>query len=133
MRDEEQVLEANAAFYRAFAQGDLEGLVALFADGDALLTAHPFRPVEAGRERVLAGWAAILEAGAPPIRPLHPRVTWLGAARDGAIVTCVEDMGDAPCVATNVFVRQAGEWRLCHHHGAPLAAVFGPEQDGAIH
>jgi ketosteroid isomerase-like protein len=133
MHDDEQVLEANAAFYRAFASGDLAGLTALFADGEGLLTAHPFRPVETGRERVLAGWVAILDAGAPPIRALPPRDTRPGAATDVAIVTCLEGTGGSPCVATNVFVRQAGAWRLCHHHGAPLAAVFGAEQDGAIH
>lgn len=131
MRDDERILEANAAFYRAFARGDRAALTALFAEGDALLTAHPWRPVEAGRERVLSGWAGILEAGPPPIRPLHPRVTRLGASGDVAVVTCVEDTGDGACVATNIFVLQAGAWRLAHHHGAPLAPAFAPPDEGA--
>ncbi len=127
------VIEANEAFYRAFAGGDLAALTALVADGD-VATAHPWRPAVHGREPVLRGWAAILEAGAPPIRCLHPQVALLGEGRDVALVTCLEDTGGEPCIATNVYVRQQSGWRLAHHHGAPLAPAFLPEPEpGSVH
>lgn len=127
------MLEANEAFYRAFASGDADALEALFASDAPLLTAHPWRPAAAGREAVLTGWRAILEAGPPPIRCVDPQVALLG---DVAVVICMEDTGGDPCCATNIFVREAGDWRLCHHHGAPLAPVFleTPEpSSGTVH
>lgn len=131
MGEVERVLEANEAFYRAFAAGDAAALEAQVAEGDDLATAHPWRPAAHGREAVIEGWRAILAAGAPAIRPLAAQVSLHG---DCAVLTCLEDTGGDPCVATNVFVRQAGAWRLCHHHGAPLAPVFLPEPEaGAVH
>lgn len=131
--DHEAILEANQAFYRAFAAGDLPALEALIAEGD-VATAHPWRPAVHGRAEILAGWAAIIEAGPPAIRCLRPLIAQLGEAGDVAILTCLEDVGADPCVATNVFVRQAGRWRLAHHHGAPLAPAFLPEPTpGTVH
>ena len=131
MSEVERVLEANESFYRAFASGDVGALEALFADGDGVATAHPWRPPRHGREAVVDGWRAIVGAGAPPIRPISPQVSLLG---DCAVLTCIEDTGGDPCVATNVFVRQDGSWRLAHHHGAPLAPVYLPEVgDGSVH
>ncbi len=133
---ERAVLSAQEAFYRAFAGADAAALEALLARDTIVSTAHPWRPATRGREAVLAGWLAILEAGPPPIRCLDPSVTLLpgGAA---ALVTCIEDTGGEPCVATNAFVLEEGSWRLCHHHGAPLAPVFGPgtgtEDGGPLH
>ncbi len=129
----QDVIEANEAFYRAFAGGDLAALTALFAEGE-VATAHPWRPAVHGREEVLRGWAEILEAGAPPIRCLHPQVALVGEDGDVAVVTCLEDTGGEPCIATNVYVRQPQGWRLAHHHGAPLAPVFLPEPEpGPVH
>ena len=126
--DHRSVIQANEAFYRAFASGDLAALTALLAGGD-VATAHPWRPAVHGREPVLEGWGEILAAGPPPIRCLYPQVAALGEAGDVAVVTCLEDTGAEPCVATNVYVRQEGAWRLAHHHGAPLAPAFLPEPE----
>ncbi len=132
-REHGAILAANQAFYRAFASGDLAALEALVAEGE-VATAHPFRPALHGRREILEGWAEIVAAGPPAIRCLHPQVAWLGEAGEVALVTCLEDTGADPCVATNVFVRQRGAWRLAHHHGAPLAPVFLPETEpGAVH
>ncbi len=120
MDDLAAILEANRSFYRAFASGAFADLAALLAPEDAV-TAHPWRPAVHGRAQVLEGWRAILEAGPPPIRCLAPQVSRFG---DAAVVTCIEDTGGEPCIATNVFVRVDGAWRLAHHHGAPLAPGF---------
>ena len=130
MDEQSAVLAANEAFYRVFREGDGDALIACFARDAPIATAHPWRPVVLGREAVLEGWRAIL-GDPPPIRPVDPRVSLLG---DVALVTCIEDVGADPCVATNVFVREDGSWRLCHHHGAPLAAVFGAgSREGPVH
>ncbi len=123
MCERDRVLAANEAFYQAFSAGDLPALSRLFAEDIELATAHPWRPAEHGRRGVLAVWESILAAGAPQIRCLDAQVQLLPGG-ESAFVTCVEDLGDQPCAATNVFVLEEGAWRLCHHHGAPLAPVF---------
>ena len=57
------VLAANEAFYRAFAAGDADSLEALIARETLVTTAHPWRPAAVGRDAVVAGWKAILDAG----------------------------------------------------------------------
>ena len=134
MTDRQRVLAANEAFYQAFSAGDLGGLGQLFAREIELVTAHPWRPAEHGRAGVLAVWESILGAGAPQIRCVDAQVQLLPGG-EAAFVTCVEDLGDQTCAATNVFVLEDGAWRLCHHHGSPLAPVFkvSPDEGDPVH
>ncbi|HEU5073007.1 MAG TPA: nuclear transport factor 2 family protein [Polyangiaceae bacterium] len=118
---EAEILEVNASFYRAFTEGDLASMQALWASEAPLSCLHPGMPALAGREKVLDSWARILER--PPPAPMicaHARVQLLG---DTALVLCYEGSGDKPShlAATNVFVREAGAWRLVHHHAGPLS------------
>ena len=45
-------------------------------------------------------------------------VTLLG---DTALVLCRELVGGAALIATNLFVREDGDWRLLHHHSGPVS------------
>ena len=40
---------------------------------------------------------------------------------DMAFVVCEERLPGGVLVATNVFVREDGDWKICHHHAAPVA------------
>ena len=61
---------------------------------------------------------------------------------DLAFVTCVENLvseeaeaGDylGAVLATNLFERRKGEWRLVHHHASPFAADEGELPEGPMH
>ena len=41
---------------------------------------------------------------------------------DVAYVVCNELLPGAELCATNVFVREAGLWKLIHHHAGPVAS-----------
>jgi hypothetical protein len=46
-------------------------------------------------------------------------------------VICYETMGDTVLVATNIFVREAGTWKLAHHQAGPCDLQPGAlEEDG---
>ncbi|SEG27844.1 Ketosteroid isomerase homolog [Thermomonospora echinospora] len=129
-----KVEEANAEFYAAFENGDLDRMSAVWADGPHAPNVgcvHPGWPLLRGREEVLRSWALIM-ANTPYIQfvltDLHTVVYG-----DQALVTCseniitVDDSADAPgglaggsIVATNLFLRVEGRWRLLHHHGSPV-------------
>jgi ketosteroid isomerase-like protein len=120
MSGEIEVLEANEAFYRAFAARDVEALAAGWARRAPVACLHPGWDVLDGRDEVLRSFRAILESpAAPEVRCTLAQAHLLGEA---AFVTCHELVSGARLVATNLFVREDGAWRMVHHMAAPLAA-----------
>jgi ketosteroid isomerase-like protein len=118
---EAAVLRANASFYRAFTRGDFQAMSALWAQHAPVSCFHPGSTLLRGRQNVLASWRQIIAEPAPfEMRCDHPDVQLFGAL---AIVTCYEGNGEQPAhlAATNVFVLEAGDWRMVHHQAGPLA------------
>lgn len=122
--DEEAVLAANAAFYRAFATRDVEAMEALWARETPVACIHPGWQVLNGREAVMASWRGIL-AGVPPAIQCAQEIARV--AGSAAFVVCTEILDAGELVATNLFVREAGDWKLAHHHAGPVA--IGDDDD----
>lgn len=118
------VLAANAAFYRAFAERDLDAMEALWARSSRVACTHPGWRALHGRDAVMESWRSILDSpDAPEISCSRESVI----PGDGmAVVLCVESLRGGSLAATNVFVREAGAWRIVHHHAGPIA----PGRDG---
>jgi len=119
MSDRDAVLFANEAFYRAFGDRDIAAMERLWAADAPICCVHPgWAPLE-GRDAVIASWRGILaNPAAPRIRSHRPSV-WLHG--DVAFVMCFEQVERAWLVATNVFVREAGGWKMAHHHAGPAS------------
>jgi ketosteroid isomerase-like protein len=114
---ESEVLAANQAFYDAFARGDLTGVDALWARRAPVACIHPGWDALHGRDEVMASWRSILHGSGPPVRCVRPIASVLGEC---AFVVCGENIQGAELVATNVFVREDGVWKLVHHHAGPV-------------
>ncbi|HEX5995893.1 MAG TPA: nuclear transport factor 2 family protein [Jiangellales bacterium] len=122
------LLAANSAFYEALELGDLDQLTALWVDGDEAVCVHPGLPPIHGAKAVMRSWAAIL-ASTPYLQFV---LTDTQAHRFGevGVVSCTENLLSAPegmpetmfaggrAVATNVFRRLDGGWRLWVHHAS---------------
>ena len=118
--DERAVLAANAAFYEAFSERDLVSMEELWSESRAVACVHPGWTGVVGREAVLASWRSILEApSAPVVVCAREQVFVVGEV---AFVLCVESIQGGNLLATNVFVREGGRWRMVHHHAGPIAA-----------
>jgi len=130
MRDEEDVLAANAAFYHAFAARDADAMTAIWAGRAPVACIHPGWHALRGREAVLASWRAILSGpDSPPITCGEAAAHILG---DTAFVVCIERIPAVELVATNVFVREDGAWKMVHHHASGMArggATAEPEEE----
>jgi ketosteroid isomerase-like protein len=127
--DEIAVLDASAAFYRAFARRDFPALEALWARAAPVTCIHPGWDALRGREEVVESWRRIL-GGDPPA--ISATASSAHVAGDVAWVVCHERIpGGGPLVATNVFVREGGAWRLCHHQAGPLAGAPVERPPGA--
>ena len=126
---EAQVLAANRAFYAAFHRRDARAMAALWAVRAPVACIHPGWPPLTDREMVLKSWADILRNPASPkIQPRGEQALILGPST--AMVVLVEVIDDQALAATNVFVREDGDWRLVHHQASPLAGTLeagGPE------
>lgn len=129
---EQEILAANARFYAALAQADLAAMIELWQHSPATECIHP------GWDR-LRGWPAIRESWLRIFQnqgPLPVQVSEALVHRRGemAWVTCYENvtLRDGASVqvsqmlATNVFERVEGQWRMVLHHASPAPP-------GAIH
>ncbi len=124
-----EVLDANSAFYAAFDRRDPDAMEGLWAEEAPVACIHPGWDVLRGRAEVLASWRAILGGDPPRIRCTRASAHVVG---DVAYVVCRERLPDAELVATNVFVRERGAWRICHHQAGPVARPADEGEPGAV-
>jgi len=129
-RDEIEVLEVNSRFYAAFAGRDGAALEGLWAQAVPVTCVHPGWDALRGREEVVRSFRAILAGDPPAIRCSAASAQVLGEA---AVVVCHEHVpGAGRLVATNVFIREGGAWRLCHHQAGPLQQATADSSPGAM-
>lgn len=124
--DSASVLTANREFYRAFRSRDVGTMERLWAEAVGLVCVHPGWEALTLRAKILESWRGILEsADTPPIRCQDESVRFVG---DTAVVLCTEMIGERALVATNIFVREAGTWRIALHHATPTARMPAPRK-----
>jgi ketosteroid isomerase-like protein len=117
------VLDANSAFYRAFAARDVAALEAVWSGERPVACIHPGWDVVSGRQEVMKSWRAILAgAGAGALGAITCSHAFVQVLGEVALVVCRERVGDGEFVATNVFAREADGWRMVHHQASPLRA-----------
>lgn len=119
--ESELVLAANREFYRAFAERDAAAMERLWAVRAEVTCIHPGWNALTGREAVLQSWRDILRnPGAPRIRCRNETAVLHGNI---GLVLCHEVLPDGFLVATNLFVREDGSWKMIHHQASPLAEL----------
>jgi ketosteroid isomerase-like protein len=121
--DASGVLEANAAFYRAFESGDLDAMSDLWEHSDRVTCVHPGWGSLRGWSRVAASWAALFNGGSTLQFILTDEAVVVTG--DMAMVTLDENIlggtAGSTVAAMNVFVRSGDDWRMVAHHGSPVA------------
>ena len=125
MADEEAVLFANEAFYQAFANRDASEMDEVWARESVVTCIHPGWDSLTDRQSVMESWTAILgNPNSPAIRCRDPEVYFVGTA---AFVICLELIGQECLIATNIFAREQGVWKMVHHQAGPTTAT--PQDD----
>lgn len=132
MSDASDVLKANGAFYAAFAAGDFAAMAALWSETAPVACIHPGGPPLAGRDLVMESWRDILASPhRPQIRHHADQAFLFGEA---AFVICYEALEGGFLVATNVYVREQGRWRMTHHQAGPAPPPARPGRAaGTVH
>lgn len=124
MTENDAVLAANLSFYAAFAERDVEAMDRIWSRSVPVSCIHPGWAALTGREAVLESWREILgNPEAPQVECHDEEVVFAGTM---AVVLCEEALPASTMAATNLFVREDGDWRLVHHQASP---VFVPGRD----
>ena len=118
MADENAVLAANEAFYRAFASGDVGAMEAIWSDRLPVACIHPGWEALTDRQSVRESWQGIL-ANPPPVSCGQVEAFLFG---DTAFVICEELILGGLLIATNYFVREEASWKLVHHQAGPCGS-----------
>jgi ketosteroid isomerase-like protein len=132
MTEKDAIIAANAAFYAAFAAGDIDEVVRLWADDDGVSCVHPGWPPIIGHATVIGSWRDILENPARPhIVSVEPYAIIDG---DSGRVLCIEIVNGTALAACNNFRRIGDAWRLVHHQSSPIAEIVTSDNDdGSSH
>ena len=129
--------DVEAAFYEALQAGDIEQLMACWADEDDIVCVHPGGPRLVGAAAIRAAFEGMFANGAVHAYPERLRkVESLGAAIHNVLervgLVTAEGTQRAWVVATNVYFKTAQGWRLVAHHASPgrseVAEVSQPAQ-----
>lgn len=124
---------AEAEFYAAFAATDYTRMQAVWSPTADCLCIHPAGPPIAGYDAVMASWADIL-GNASPIELRCEPVSRIEHG-DTVISTVYEHFAPpgstpaelAPVLATNVYQRVAGQWKMMLHHASPVMVRQAPQ------
>ena len=125
-------LRVNAALYEAIAAGDLQAMDGIWSRDEPVLCIHPGGAPLQGRLAVMASWSELFDGAPPPISCSQDSVSLV---RGVAFVNCLEHLGDTTLAASNVFVWEAGAWRLVLHTAGIVSAtqVETPAASGPLH
>ena len=119
--------DAENAFYEALERCDLEAMMAVWAEDEDIVCVHPAGTRLAGQDQVRASWTQLFAGSA------HARVQVSHLAAVSGVMFAAHSVqenfsiqgarpGDprpTPIVATNVYLRTAGGWRMLVHHASP--------------
>jgi len=117
--------DAEAAFYAAFERADVDAMMAVWAQDDAVFCVHPGGSRVSGIAAVRDAWRSIFSQGAAlsfelvdlqmftlptvAVHTLCERITVRGESGPAHLV-----------MATNIYLLSASGWRILGHHASPL-------------
>ena len=128
MSDQEAIIEANQAFYRAFESLEIERMEAIWLCEPRIVCIHP------GWRR-LTGWGPVMDSWTRIFDNVFEMKFELGeidvmAGSDLAVVVVEENLTQrgydgasrSQVLSTNVFELVGNKWMRLLHHGSPVMA-----------
>lgn len=129
--EELEVERANERFYRAFESLDIHKMEEVWATDKPVKCVHPGWELRSGWPDVRDSWVLIFNH----TTGMRFEVTDVDIVVNGdlAWVTCTEKVsmmvdGEphvSRVLATNLYARNASDWKMIHHHGSPVMSGAG--------
>ena len=116
--------DIEAAFYDALQTGDIDKLMACWADEDDIVCVHPGGPRVLGAGAIRATFEAMFVNGSIRAWPERVRkIESLGSCVHNLLerieVFTSEGQRQGWVLATNVYLKTAQGWRMVAHHASP--------------
>lgn len=129
--------DTEHAFYEALQQGDVDRLMACWADEDDIVCVHPGGARLVGHAAVRAAFDSLFAHGGLNAVPQQLRRLDAPGCSVHSVLERIETMGhDGPVVAwvvaTNVYAKTAQGWRLVAHHASPGTDEPGGAASAAV-
>lgn len=122
----DEVLAANAAFYRAFERKDIEAMSAVWSQGTGSFCIHPESNIVRGWKEIRNSWeqifknTAYIEINTDTIATeITDNIAYV-VLRENVFQVVGGRRLEAQSTATNVFQFLGGKWYLIHHHGSAI-------------
>lgn len=116
---------AESTFYAAFEARNVDAMMAVWASGDGIACIHPLAAPLNGRAAVAAGWRSMFEAAGQfrvqieAVHEMREAEQVIRIVREYLVIG--QETGPRPPIlATNVYRKEAGGWRMVLHHASPL-------------
>lgn len=122
--------KAEAAFYRAFERGDLHAMMDVWSNDEGIVCIHPGAPRLQGQEQVREGWRQILENSTglkfvlADVQAIESELLSVRVVREEINI---EGQLSGVMLATNIYRRVDGGWRMMLHHASPEPDQFYDE------
>ena len=119
--------DTEAAFYEALQTGDIEKLMACWADEEEIVCVHPGGPRVVGASAIRAAFDGMFSNGRIRAWPQQVRKVESMASVVHNVLERIEILTkDGPAhawvLATNVYHRTPQGWRMVAHHASPGTA-----------
>jgi ketosteroid isomerase-like protein len=116
--------DTEAAFYEALQGGDIDKLMACWADEDDIVCVHPGGPRLVGAGAIRAAFDAMfangtIRAHAEKVRKVEAMSSSVHSVLERIEVMTEEGPVHAYVIATNVYQKTAQGWRMVAHHTSP--------------
>jgi ketosteroid isomerase-like protein len=116
--------DTEAAFYKALQTGDIDKLMACWADEDEIVCVHPGGPRVVGAGAIRAAFDNMFANGSIRAFPQRVRKIISLASAVHSVLEKIEVMTEdgpreAYVIATNVYHKTAQGWRMVAHHASP--------------
>jgi ketosteroid isomerase-like protein len=126
--------EAEAAFYEAFEQAELDAMMAVWSSEEDVVCVHPQDAPISGYEAVRESWREIFNSGQKIRFRITPHHTYTGLMLSIHVVlehARLETGEEAtnPILATNVYMRSDKGWRMILHHASPSPPITSNENE----
>jgi ketosteroid isomerase-like protein len=130
--------DAALAFYQAFEAGDVDAMMAAWAEDEEIVCVHPGGARLVGYAAVRAGWEQLFANGTRLVFRLEQVVVieTVGLAMQSAVenvTTSADRSQSGTALCTNVFLRTPSGWRMVMHHASPAPAPAANEPTGSLH
>ena len=130
--------DAEAAFYEALENCDIEAMMSVWAEDEEVVCVHPGGPRLVGYAMVREAWQRVFASGNKLRVRLSQQAT---VSTPFAMVSMLlEHIGtadnenrNAPVAATNIYVRGVLGWRMVTHHASPVPPSSIAEAPRTLH